>query len=110
MLDLSEEEREVAGAISGAPEPRFEPPVRQVREAKRDRAIAHLAVLMMDTVRMIEPVCAMLSGLLLRWAALGTSFALAMIVLRIGNLTSQEKVAVLVGYMVLIPWVLRGKK
>ena len=52
------------------------PPV-SARAARRDQRLAETAVLMIDTAKYLEPVVAMLSGKLLRWAVVGGAFGLS---------------------------------
>ena len=80
------------------------PTTQQVREVKRDRALAQIAVMLLDATRMLEPLVELISARLLRWVALFASVALAFVALRA---PSWEKLAVLAVFMVLAPLLLR---
>ena len=96
-LDLGEE---VDLRALAAPDP----PTMALREAKRDRALAHIAVMLLDATKVLEPLLEVISARLLRWVALGASVALAFAALR--N-PSWERLAVLGVFMVLCPLLLR---
>lgn len=95
-LDLGDEPSPVPAAEVPAP--------RQLREVKRDRALAHIAVLLMDATKVLEPLIEVISARLLRWVALGSAVALAFAALRT---PSWERLAVLAVFMLLCPWLLR---
>jgi len=98
----------VTDAPESVPAP---PPAHQVREVKRDRALAHMAGLILDVSRTVEPLVELISARLLRWAALGASVALAFSALRgmTGPWESAPwgRVVVLAVFMLLVPWLLR---
>ena len=67
-------------------------------EARRDRRLAQIAVMLLDTAKVLEPVVAIISRRLLAWAALGASVAIAVIALRE---PSWERLSVLAVFMLL---------
>lgn len=79
-----------------------------VREAKRDRALADIAVMLWDTAKAVEPIVEMISARLLRWAALGVSAALAFQAMRVA--AEWERLAVVAAFMLLTPVVIRFGK
>ena len=89
--------------LQSAPEAPVPSPA-QLREVKRDRALAHIAVMLLDATKVLEPLLEVISARLLRWAALGASVALAFAALRA---PSWEKLAVLAVFMVLAPFLWR---
>ncbi len=66
--------------------------------ARRDRHLAQIAVMLLDTAKVLDPLVKMLSLRLLAWAALGSSVALAVMALR---QPSWERLAVLAVFMLL---------
>jgi len=66
--------------------------------ARRDRHLAQIAVMLLDTAKVLDPIVKMLSLRLLAWAALGSSVALAVMALR---QPSWERLAVLAVFMLL---------
>lgn len=66
--------------------------------ARRDRHLAQIAVMLLDTAKVLDPLVKMLSLRLLAWAALGSSVALAVMALRS---PSWERLAVLAVFMLL---------
>jgi len=66
--------------------------------ARRDRRLAQIAVMLLDTAKVLEPVVAIISRRLLAWAALGASVALAVMALRE---PSWERLSVLAVFMLL---------
>jgi len=74
------------------------------RVERRDRALASTAVLMIDTAKYLEPLLAVLTVTLLRWAALAGAVALAVLAIREPR---WEKVAALAVYMILVPLLVR---
>lgn len=66
--------------------------------AQRDRRLAQIAVMLLDTAKVLDPLVKMLSLRLLAWAALGSSVALAVMALR---QPSWERLAVLAVFMLL---------
>jgi len=69
-----------------------------VVHARRDRHLAQIAVMLLDTAKVLDPIVKMLSLRLLAWAALGSSVALAVMALR---QPSWERLAVLAVFMLL---------
>lgn len=67
-------------------------------EVRRDRHLAQIAVMLLDTAKVLDPIVKMLSLRLLAWAALGASVALAVMALRS---PSWERLAVLAVFMLL---------
>lgn len=67
-------------------------------EARRDRHLAQIAVMLLDTAKVLDPVVTMISKRLLAWAALGASVALAVMALRE---PSWERLSVLAVFMLL---------
>ena len=72
----------------------------QHRVVKRDKALAEIAVLLIDSARMLEPIVTLLSGRALRWASLIAAMVLASQAMRA---PSWERLAVLAGFMILSP-------
>jgi hypothetical protein len=72
----------------------------QHRVVKRDKALAEIAVLLIDSARMLEPIVTLLSGRALRWASLIAAMVLASQAMRD---PSWERLAVLAGFMILSP-------
>lgn len=66
--------------------------------AQRDRRLAQIAVMLLDTAKVLDPVVKMISSRLLAWAALGASVAIAVIALRE---PSWERLSVLAVFMLL---------
>ena len=92
------------------PEPDPEPteaPSQQLREAKRDRALAQIASLLLSSARALDPLVGLISARLLHWVALGVAAGLAFQALR--NPT-WERLAVVACFMILCPWMLKGAK
>ena len=79
----------------------------QIRVAKRDQQLAGIAVMLIDAAKLLEPVVALLSGHLLRWAALGGLIGLASFALR---QPSWEKLAVVAVFGIVAPFVIRRGK
>ncbi len=77
-----------------------DPEPMQRRVVRRDQKLAEIAVLMIDTTRMIEPVVTMLGGRVLRWATLGVAATLAF---RAMQDPSWERAAIAGGFMLLSP-------
>ena len=67
-------------------------------EVRRDRHLAQIAVMLLDTAKVLDPVVTMISRRLLAWAALGASVALAVMALRA---PSWERLAILAVFMLL---------
>jgi hypothetical protein len=70
------------------------------RVVQRDRGIAEMAVLMIETARMVEPVVAMIGSRVLRCAVLGISAWLTFYSVTHAA-TSWERGALIGGFMVL---------
>lgn len=86
-------------------------PVGDVQQSylatRRDQTFAGIAVLMLDSAKILEPIVGMLSGHLLRWAALGGLIGLASFALR---QPSWEKLAIVGVFGIVAPWVIRRGK
>lgn len=67
-------------------------------EVRRDRHLAQIAVMLLDTAKALDPIVKMISSRLLAWAALGASVTLAVMALRT---PSWERLAVLAVFMLL---------
>lgn len=87
------------GAVLEMEEPSGSTPA-VARSIRRDKQLAEVAVLLIDTARMIEPIVGMLSGKALRWAALGLSSWLAFYALQH---PSWERLAILGAFMLASP-------
>lgn len=70
------------------------------RVVRRDQKLAEIAVLMIDTTRMIEPVVTMIGGRVLRWATLGVAATLAFHAMQA---PTWERAAIAGGFMLLSP-------
>ena len=77
---------------------------RQVREVKRDRALAHIAVMLLDVARAIQPVVAVFSGRLFLLIALLSSVWLTHLAMREPTV---ERIAGVAGFMILATFLLR---
>ena len=77
---------------------------RQFREVKRDRALAHIAVMLLDVARAIQPVVAVFSGRLFLLIALLASVWLTHIAMREPTV---ERIASVAGFMILATFLLR---
>jgi len=84
----------------GPDEPTAREARSQHRVVKRDKALAEIAVLLIDSARMLEPIVTLLSGRALRWASLIAAMVLASQAMRD---PSWERLAVLAGFMILSP-------
>lgn len=73
-------------------------------EVRQEKRLAHIAVMLLDTAKVLDPVVKMLSQRLLTWAALGASVALAV---RALNEPSWERLAVLGTFMLLATLLVR---
>jgi len=72
----------------------------QRRTVQRDKGVAEMAVLMIETAKMVEPVVTMIGGRVLRWATLGVAATLAF---RAMQEPSWERAAIAGGFMLLSP-------
>ena len=104
-LDLSDDEPEAAGDPA-PPTGRPAPSAAQLREAKRDRVLSHIAVLLLESTRALEPLLDVISARLMRWAALGASIALAFMAIR-QAVEAWERLAVVGIFMLLVTLFLR---
>lgn len=95
--------RELVADDAAPPVPSLPLP-QQVREVKRDRALAHITVMVLDAAKVLEPLLEIITARLLRWAALGASVGLAFLALRA---PSWERLAVLAVFMLLAPYLVR---
>ena len=76
-------------------------------EARRDRRLAHIAVMLLDTAKVLDPIVKMISMRLLAWAALGASVALAVMALRD---PSWERLSILAVFMLLSTLLVRQSR
>ena len=82
--------------------PRQDP--RPFREVKRDRALAHIAVMLLDVARAIQPVVAVFSGRFFVLIALLSSVWLTYLAMREPTV---ERIASVAGFMLLATFLLR---
>ena len=99
--------RPVEETLTFEPEPPA-PPVpdidRQLRAVRREQQVAGIAVMLLDAAKILEPVAAMLSDRALQWAALLSTVGLTAYALRA---PSWERAAIVAGFAVLAPWIIR---
>ena len=76
------------------------PTTRRQREIRRDKGLAEMAVLMIETTKIIEPVVTLIGGRILRWATLGVASSLAFYAI---SHPSWERAAIAAGFLLLSP-------
>jgi len=79
----------------------------QIRTTRREQRQAGIAVMLLDTAKVLEPIVELLCDRALRWAALGCTVTLAAFAMR--NPT-WERAAIMAGFAILAPWVIRRGK
>ena len=80
---------------------------RQIRVVQREQKMAGIAVMLLDAAKMVEPVVELLCDRALRWAALLATVGLTAYALK---QPSWERAAIVAGFAVLAPWVIRGTR
>ena len=78
----------------------------EVMEAQRDHYVAAMCRLILDTVKIIEPLLEMVSARVLAFVAMGAAIALTAYTLRMLD-DGWQRVSVLGGFLVLSAWVVR---
>lgn len=79
----------------------------KIRAARREQRQATMAVMLLDTAKVLEPLIELLCDRALRWAALACTVTLAAFAMR--NPT-WERAAIMAGFAILAPWVIRRGK
>jgi len=110
MRDLTAEHRRTPNGDGptaldlDVPEAPDETTVRQERSTRRtvnrDKGLAEMALLMMETAKMIEPVVTLIGARVLRWATLGVASGLMFYAILH---PSWERAAIAAGFMLLSP-------
>ena len=77
---------------------------QQIKTVRREQRMAGMAVMLLDTARIVEPLMAIFSRLALIWFAVLASTGLAFYALR---QPSWERGAIVGGFMILISLLLR---
>ncbi len=80
---------------------------QQIRVVRREQRMAGMAVMLLDAAKILEPVVELLCDRALRWAALLATVGLAAYAMR---QPSWERAAIVAGFAILAPWVIRRGK
>lgn len=79
----------------------------KIRAVRREQRQAGIAVMLLDTAKVLEPLIELLCDRALRWAALGCTLGLAIYAMR---QPSWERAAIVAGFAILSPWVAGTRK
>ena len=85
------------------PQQAAEPLPEQLREVRRDRALAHIAGLLIDSAKMLDPITRLLLARTLAFAALAGAVGLTAYTLVVAE--GWERVAVVSAYIIFAIWV-----
>lgn len=77
---------------------------QQIRTVRREQRLAGIAVMLLDTTKILEPVVELLCDRALRWVALLSTVWLTALALRD---PSWERGAIVAAFAILAPWIIR---